>query len=461
MMDKVGQLGKVNADDSKYALEGSPTFSEALPLGIQHVFTMFVSNLVPMLLVAQAANLDSVQTTILLQAAMLGAGIATLIQQIPVKIGQKYQIGSGLACVMGMTYVFMPTLISLAEVHPLPVIFGAQLVGGLVGVLFGVLFDKISRFFPPIVTGTVVLSLGLSIFDTAVTNLAGGAGSATFGAAENWIVGIVVAVTIVVAQEFGKGLIKDASMLVGIVVGYILSIFLGMVDFSPIGSAKWLALPTTSMTAFGPLEFRFDTILMFLILYLIVSIQLVGDFTVSASAIGKDGRKPTNKELTGGIIGTNLISGLSALFGSFPVATYSQNGGVIVMNRAVSRKIFKIAGLILLLAGFSPKVGALFSTIPNAVVGGGTIVVFSMIAMSGIDLVTSGGFTHRKKLIVGLGLAFGLGVVYAPTTVGKAPEVFRIIFGQSTVVLSTSIAVILNLILPKTEEDIACENLQE
>lgn len=461
-MDKVSNVSsKKIVNDSKYALEGSPSFREAFPLGIQHVFTMFVSNLVPMLLVAHAANLSPEQTTILLQAAMIGAGIATLVQQSPISISKKFQIGSGLSCVMGMTYVFMPTLISLAEVHPLPVIFGAQLVGGLVGVLFGVLFDKISKFFPPVVTGTVVLSLGLSIFDVAIKNLAGGAGTATFGAAQNWIVGLTVAVTIIVAQEFGKGFIKDASMLVGMLVGYILAVFLGMVDFSPLIGTKWLALPKTSMSAFGPLQFKFDTIFMFLILYLIVSIQMVGDFTVSASAIGKDGRKPTNKELTGGMIGANLVSGISALFGSFPVATYSQNGGVIMMNRAVSRKIFKIAGIILLIAGFSPKLGALFSTIPNAVVGGGTIVVFSMIAMSGIDLVTSGGFTHRKKLIVGLGLAFGLGVIYAPETVGRAPEVFRIIFGQSCVVLSSSIAVILNLVLPKTEEDLECENLQD
>ncbi len=440
------------SNTSKFDIDGIPPLKEAFPLGLQHVLAMFVPNLVPMMLVSQAANLDQYHTTLLIQCAMIGAGIATLIQEYPITLGGGYRIGSRLPVMLGLTYVFMPTCIAVAGQYGLATIFGAQLVGGLVAILFGVAFKKVRKYFPPVVTGTVVLSLGLSVFSIAINNIAGGVGSAAYGSYRNWIVGMSVVLVVLFLQQFGKGLAKDSAILLGMVVGYIIAFGFNMIDFSPIREAAWFAIPKP--LAFG-LEFRLDVIVMFILLYFIVSVQIVGDFSVSA--MGGLGREATDEELTGGIIGNSLTSALTALLNNFPTATYSQNSGLVALNKVVSRHVLGVGAMILFVAGLCPKVGAAFSTIPNPVVGGGTLVVFSMIAMSGVSLVNMQEFTARSKLIVGVSLAFGLGIVNAPQSIAQFSETFKLLFGQSSVVLATTVAVILNLVFPKDKELIAEE----
>lgn len=435
---------------SKFHLDGVPPLREAFPLGLQHVIAMFVPNLVPMLLVSQAANLNSFQTTLLIQCAMLGAGIGTLLQQYPIQLGKGYRIGSKLPVMLGLTYVFMPTCIAIAGQYGLATIFGAQIVAGLVAIFFGIGFKKVRKFFPPVVTGTVVLSLGLSVFGIAINNIAGGSGAANYGAYSNWLVGITVVVVVLYLQQFAKGLIRDSAILLGMAVGYIMAFGLNMIDFTPIGEAAWFAFPKP--LAFG-LEFRLDVILMFVLLYFIVSVQTVGDFSVSS--IGGLGREATDEELTGGIIGNSFSSIVTALLNNFPTATYSQNSGLVALNKVVSRYVLGVGGGILLVAGLCPKIGAAFSTIPSPVVGGGTLVVFSMIAMSGVSLVSMQKFTARSKLIVGVSLAFGLGVINTKASIALFPETFKLLFGQSSVVLATTIAVILNIVFPKEKEEVA------
>lgn len=436
------------SNTSKFHLDGVPPLREAFPLGLQHVIAMFVPNLVPMILVSQAANLDQYHTTLLIQCAMIGAAIATLIQQYPIKLCKGYRIGSRLPAMLGLTYIFMPACIAIAGEHGLGAVFGAQFVAGLVAVLFGVVFKRIRKYFPPVVTGTVVLALGLSVFSIAINNIAGGAGSPQYGSYRNWIVGMTVVIVVLLLQQFGKGLAKDSAILIGMLVGYIIAFGFKMIDFSPIHEASWFALPKP--LAFG-MEFRLDIIVMFILLYFIASVQMVGDLSVSA--MGGLGREATDEELTGGIIGNSFSSALTALLNNFPTATYSQNSGLVALNKVVSRYVLGVGGMILLVAGLCPKIGAAFSTIPNPVVGGGTLVVFSMIAMSGVSLVTMDKFTSRSKLIVGISLAFGLGVVNVPESIAEFSETFKLLFGQSSVVLAATIAVILNLIFPKEKEE--------
>ena len=433
---------------SKFHLDGVPPLREAFPLGLQHVVAMFVPNLVPMMLISQAANLDQFHTTLLIQCAMIGAGISTLLQEYPIQLTGGYRIGSRLPVMLGLTYVFLPTCIALAGQYGLATIFGAQIIAGFAAIIFGIAFKKIRKHFPPVVTGTVVMSLGLSVFNIAINNIAGGSGSSTYGSYTNWIIGIIVITVVLYFQQFGKGLAKSSSILLGMTTGYIISFALGMIEFSAVGAAAWFSVPKP--LAFG-LEFRLDVIMMFIILYFIVSIQVVGDFSVSA--IGGLNREASNEELTGGIIGNGFTSIMTALINSFPTATYSQNSGMVALNKVVSRYVFGVGGVILLVAGFCPKIGALISTIPNPVVGGGTLVVFSMIAMSGVNLVTMQGFSGRSMLIVGISLAFGLGVINTPQSISQFPATFKLLLGQSSVVLSASIAFILNLIFPKDTEN--------
>lgn len=430
---------------SKFDLDGRPPLKEAIPLGLQHLLAMFIGNIVPMLLVSDVAGLDSSQRILLMQCCMFGASISTLIQLYPIKMG-SYQIGAKLPVMLGLTYVFLPICISVAGQYGLGAIFGAQIVGGIVSIIFGLGLKKIRKFFPPVVTGTVVLSVGISLFSTAITNLAGGASSETFGSYTNWFVGVFVVCVVMFFSQFGKGLAKVSAILIGIVSGYILALFFGMVDLSPIKDAAWFALPKPF--AFG-LEFRPDLIGIFIILYFIVAIQMVGDYSVSA--MGGLDRQPTDNELSGGIIGNSVSSVISAIINSFPTATYSQNSGIVALTKVSSRYVIAVGAAMLLISGFCPKIGALMSTIPQPVVGGGTLVVISMIATSGINLVTMEKLTSRGMVIVGVSLAFGIGITSAPDTIAQFPEWFKMFIGKSAITIATIIAFLLNMVFPKDE----------
>lgn len=433
---------------SKFELDGKPPLRESIPLGLQHVLAMFVGNIVPMILVAQLADLSSKQGNLLLQCCMVGAAISTLIQLYPLKFKNGLQIGSGLPCMMGLTYVFLPACLALSATEGIAVIFGAQIVAGIISIFFGVALKKLKKYFPPVVTGTIVMTVGISIFDLAIGNIAGGTSHPSFGQLKNWGVGVLVVAVVLACNVFGKGFIKLAAILIGMMTGYIISIPLGMVDFSAIGGAGWFALPRPF--AFG-LEFKISTILTFLVLYFIVAVQMIGDFSVSC--MGGLDREPTGDELSGGIIGNGISSALSAVLNSFPTATYSQNSGIVALTKVCSRNVIGVGSLILLLAGLCPKIGAVLSTIPNAVIGGGTVVVFSMIATSGMRLIAKAGFSNRTCLVVGVSLAFGLGTQFCVGASAQFPSWIANMLESNSVILTTLLAIILNLIFPKEPED--------
>ncbi|MFV0504668.1 MAG: uracil-xanthine permease family protein [Lachnospirales bacterium] len=441
----------MNKNDAKntsiYELNGRPPLRQAFPLGFQQLLAMFVGNIVPMLLVSKLADLPPEQSTLLLQCSILGAGVATLIQAFPLKFF-NIQIGSGLPVMMGLTYTFLPICISVSIKYGLGVLFGAQLVGAIFSIFIGLFLPKIRRFFPPIVTGTIIVSIGVSCFPIAAYNLAGGQGAPDLGAVHNWIIGSIVIITILLCSGFGKRLVNAAAILIGMLTGYIVAVIWGIVDFSPIAEAAWFALPRPM--AFG-IEFNFQLTIVFVLLFFINAVEMTGDFTVSAT--GGLGRQPKDKELTGGIVGNAVSCMFASFFNCFATGTYSQCSGIVALTKVCSRFVMGCAAITLIISAVCPKLSAILSTIPNCVIGGATIVVFSMIALSGMNLVSESRFTSRSMLICGTALALGLGVSFSKEILAGAGEYVQMFFGESSIILVAGVALFLNIILPKNDID--------
>lgn len=431
---------------SKFELDGRPPLGEAVPLGLQHVLAMFVGNIVPMILVASAAGLTADEGNMLLQCCMIGAALSTAVQLYPIRLG-KIRIGSGLPCMMGLTYVFLPACLSIAGSSGVAYIFGAQIAAGVIAISYGALLKKMSYLFPAVVTGTIVMTVGISIFNLAIGNIAGGTSAPDFGAPVNWAVGVFVVAVVLGFNIYGKGLPKVAAILIGMTAGYAVSVPLGLVDFSGIGDAAWFAVPKPF--AFG-LKFDLGYFLTFLLLYFIVAVQMIGDFNVSC--MGGLDREPTPDEIGGGAAANGITSIISAVFNSFPTATYSQNSGIVALTRVCSRYVILVGTGILFLAGLCPKVGAVLSTIPNCVIGGGTVVVFSMIATSGMKLLVKAGFSNRNCLVIGISLAFGLGTQFCKGASAQFPAGIAAMLEENSVILTSILAIILNLVFPKEEE---------
>ena len=430
-----------------YELNGKPPITQAFPLGLQQLLAMFVGNIVPMLLVSGSAGLSTAQSTLLLQSSLLGAGVATLLQLFPLKLGY-IQTGSGLPVMMGLTYTFLPICISVSIQYGLAALFGAQLIGAFASIFIGLIIPKVRKLFPPIVTGTIIVSIGISCFPTAAYNLAGGQGAADVGALHNWVIGAIVILVIMVCSGYGKGLANAAAILIGIITGYVVSLFWGIIDFSPVKEAAWFAAPKP--LAFG-LEFHWNFALVFILLFFINAVEMTGDFTVSAT--GGLGRQPKNSELRGGIIGNAIACAFSSIFNCFATGTYSQCSGIVALTKVCSRHVMGCGAITLVVSAFCPKLSAVLSTIPNCVIGGATVVVFSMISMSGMSLVAKSRFTNRSMLICGTACALGLGISFAKDTLSGAGEYAQMFFGESSIILVAGTAIFLNLLLPKNEVD--------
>lgn len=428
---------------SLFDLNGRPSLGKAAPLSLQHVLAMLVGNVSPAIILSGAVGLNAEDSTILVQACMFIAGIATLLQLYP--IGKSgFRIGSRLPVIMGVSFAYVPTVLAIAEDFGIGGVLGAELVGGLVAILVGIFIKPLRKYFPPIVSGTVVLTIGLSLYPVAINYMAGGSGSATYGSLENWAIALITLLVVIICNNFTKGYFKLASILVGIVVGYIISIFMGMVDFSAVGEAGWFALPRPRY--FG-MEFNTTAIITMAIMYIVNSIQAVGD--LSATTAGGLDREPTDEELSGGIVGNGISSIIGSFFGALPTATYSQNVGIVALNKVVSRFVLAISAMVILLCGFIPKFGALMTTIPQAVLGGATISVFALITMSGIKLIMQDELSARNTSLVGLAVALGMGIDMVPESIAGFPKWFIDIFGSSPVIIATIIAFTLNIVLPK------------
>lgn len=431
------------APDIIYQLKGVPPTGQLIPLGMQHVVAAVVGIITPAILVANTCGLSDADKTLLIQVSLLVTALGTLLQVYAKKVG------AGLPVIMGISFAYVPTLLAIGGQFDLPTILGAQIVGGAVAVLFGIFVKKIRVFFPSLVTGTVIFTIGLSLYPTAVRYIAGGSGAVDFGGIQNWAVALVTLVTVIGLQHFAKGILKTGAILWGMIVGYLLSLCLGMVNFDSVGPAGWFQV--AAPLHFG-IKFEASACVSLAVVYVINAVQTIGD--LSSTTMGGMDRMPTDAELSGGIINQGLTSIVGAFFGGLPTASYSQNVGIVTVNRVINKAVFAFAALVLLVAGFVPKFSAVLTTIPQAVIGGATISVFATITMTGIRMITSQTFTMRNSTVVGLAVALGVGITQVSGSLQGPgfPAWVNTVFGSSPVVVAAIVAIALNLILPKEQK---------
>ncbi len=420
-----------------------PPLACSLPLAMQHLVAMIVGCVTPAIIISSVAGLDSAQRILLIQSSLVCAALSTLLQLF----GVTRMCGARLPVIMGVSFAYLATMQSIATTFSIAEIFGAQLVGSLVAIVIGIFAKRIQHLFPPLITGTVVFTIGLSLYPTAITYMAGGSGNPDFGSWQNWLVAIFTLVCVTSLNHFAKGLVKLASILLGIVAGYVFSIPFGMIDLSAVGEAGMFSLVRPA--PFG-IRFEFSSILAISILFAINAIQAIGD--MSATTIGGMDREPTSDELRGGIIGFGVSNLFSSLLGGLPNATYSQNVGIVSSTKVVNRRVLGLTALMLLAAGLVPKFSALLTTIPQCVLGGATVSVFASIAMTGMKLVSREHMGYRNTSIVGLSAALGMGVSLVSESLAQFPQWVTMVFASSPVVVATLVAVVLNLILPKDDE---------
>lgn len=433
-------------DKALFDFYGKPSIGQALPLAIQHVLAMIVGCVTPSIIVAGVAGISQEDSVILIQAALVMSALTTLLQLFPFIKTKNFRIGSALPVMMGISFAYVPSMQAIAADLTLQQ-FWVHRLSEVWLHFWWVNIKRIRKFFPPLITGTVVFSIGLSLYPTAINYMAGGAGSKTYGSWQNWVVAIITLIIVTALNHYGKGVWKLASILIGIIAGYIVALFFGMVDFSSVSSAAFFQLPKPMH--FG-IKFEPSACVAIGILFAINAVQAIGDF--SATTTGSMDRMPTDEELTGGIVGYGISNIFCAFFGGLPTATYSQNVGIVSTTKVVSRVVMGLAAAILLAAGLIPKFSSLLTTIPYCVLGGATISVFASITMTGIKLITTEPMDFRNTTVVGLAVAVGMGVTQANASLAQFPEWVTTIFGKSPVVLATIVAIVLNLTLPKAKK---------
>lgn len=452
---------------SPYEFEGRIPLKQAIPLGLQHVLAMFVGNLTPILIISGACGIasGSALQIALLQNAMLIAGIVTLIQLFAIG-----PCGGKVPIIMGTSSGFIGVCNSVAGVMGGGVltygaIMGASILGGLFETVLGFLLKPLRRFFPPVVTGTVVLSIGLSLISVGVGSFGGGSNAADYGSMENLFLGALVLVVIIVLKHCTKGITSTASILFGIIVGYIACAIMGQIldpvgvtaegveytkawvlNWNKVAEASWFAVPQLL-----PVDIVFDAraIVPICIMFVVTAVETVGD--ISGVMEGGMGREATDKELAGGIICDGLGSSLAAAFGVLPNTSFSQNVGLVTMTKIVNRSALTAGAIFLIACGLFPKVGALISIMPQSVLGGAAVMMFSSIVVSGIQLITKHPMTARNISIVSVALGLGYGLGANTAILSGLPESIQLIFGGSGIVPAAVVAILMNIALPKEE----------
>ena len=429
---------------SLFDLDGVPKMSQAIPLALQHVVAMIVGCVTPAIIISGAAGIDTADRVILIQASLVVSALATLLQLFPLGKKGGLRLGAGLPVILGVSFAYVPSMQAIAEQYGIATILGSQIVGGICAVIVGIMIKKIRKFFPPLIAGTVVFTIGLSLYPTAINYMAGGTGQPNYGSWQNWTVAIFTLVVVTVLNHFAKGFLKLASILMGMIAGYIFSMFFGMVSFTNVGEAGMFQLP--HIMHFG-INFEISACVAIGLLLAINSVQAIGDF--SATTAGGLDREPTTDELQGAILGYGITNVVGAFLGCLPTATYSQNVGIVATTKVVNRVTLGISALVILVAGLFPKFSALLTTIPYAVLGGATVSVFASIAMTGMKLVMTEEMNYRNTSIVGLAAALGMGVSQASASLSSFPAWVTTIFGKSPVVIATLVAILLNVTLPR------------
>lgn len=428
-----------------YKLDGRVPIGKAIPFGLQHILAMFVSNLAPITMIAGAAKVPvtGAELGMLLQNAMFAAGIATMIQLYPL-----WKIGSRLPVVMGVSFTFVTVLSTISANYGYPAVIGAVLIGGLFEGTLGLFAKYWRKIISPIVAASVVTAIGFSLFTVGARSFGGGYAT-DFGSVSNLLLGLITLATCLLWNMFAKGYLKQLSVLAGLIVGYIVAIFMGKVDLSMIMSGGIVALP--HLLPIKP-EFHAGAIMSACIIFLVSAAETIGD--TSALVAGGLGREITGEEISGSLACDGYGSFISGLFGCPPVTSFSQNVGLIAMTKVVNRFTIMTGAVAMILAGLFPPIGNFFASLPQSVLGGCTIMMFGTILTSGMQMIANCGFTQRNITIVAMALSIGIGF----TTTSESgiwaefSPVVQSVFSANVVAVVFVVAIIMNLILPKNME---------
>lgn len=424
-----------------------PPIAQAVPLGLQHVLAMFVSNVTPAIIVMGAAGLgqdDKTPLIYMIQMSMVFAGIATLLQTVGAG-----PIGARLPLVQGTSFAFLPVMIPLVAgrgAEGLAEALTGAICGGIVLMLFSLTVGRVRAALPPLVTGLVVLMIGLSLIKVGIQYAAGGVpaiGTPAFGALESWGLALLVIVTTLGLSFFARGFLSSAAVLIGLLVGYGAAYAMGKVDLSPVGDASWLLIPQ-----FAPFGLAISPIAIvgFCLTVAVSAIETIGD--VSAITQNGAGRDASDRELRGAVLADGVGTTLGALFGALPNTTFAQNVGLVAMTGVMSRHVVTIGALVLVVCGLAPKIGAAIITTPIEVLGGGVIIMFGMVASAGLQILSQVAWSQRNMLIFGSALSLGLGLQLEPSALQHLPPTASMLL-TSGVLPAAVLAIVMNLMLPK------------
>ena len=454
-----------------FKLDGKVPLKQAIPLGLQHVMAMFVGNLTPLLIITGTCGIATGEFTELqlhlLQNAMLIAGIVTLIQLFAIG-----PVGGKVPIIMGTSSGFIGVFNSVAGtmgggVLAYGAIMGASIIGGLFEGILGLFLKPLRKFFPAVVTGTVVLSIGLSLISVGINSFGGGNTAKDFGSMENLLLAVFVLAMILFFKHGTTGFTSFSAILLGIICGYVVAFIMGFIlpttgvtadgveytkswvlNWDKVANAAWFEIPKIL-----PIKPVFDlrAILPVLIMFIVTAVETVGD--ISGVMEGGLGREATDKELSGGVICDGIGSSLAALFGVLPNTSFSQNVGLVAMTKVVNRFTLATGAIFLILCGLCPKLGAIVSIMPQSVLGGAAVMMFSSIVISGIQLITKEPLTGRNLSIVAVALGVGYGMGANTGILSQAPEFIKLIFGGSGIVPAAMVAILLNVLLPKDKKE--------
>jgi NCS2 family nucleobase:cation symporter-2 len=429
----------------------TPALGKAVPLGIQHILAMFASNVTPAIIVAGAAGFgfgsnspDFPVMIYMIQMSMLFAGIATLFQTIGFG-----PVGARLPIVQGTSFAFLPVMIPAVAGQGVAGLAGLMtgiLVGGIFHFLLGTVIGRIRYALPPLVTGLIVLMIGLSLIKVGIQYAAGGVplmGKPEFGSFAMWLPALVVIVVTLAIKFFTRGLMAVSAVLIGLVAGYIVALIMGQVNFGNIGRASVFAPP---MPFQWGIEFNTAIIIGMCFMAIISAIETVGD--VSGICKGGAGREATDKEISGATYADGLGSAIAGIFGGLPNTSFSQNVGLISMTGVMSRHVVTIGAIFLILCGLIPKVGAIVSTVPINVLGGGVIVMFGMVAAAGVNMLSEVSWNRRNMVIFAVSLSVGLGLQLVPDALQHLPKTWQILL-TSGLLPAAALSIVLNLVLPE------------
>ncbi len=428
----------------------TPPITKAVPLGIQHVLAMFVSNVTPAIIIAGAVGFgfgsaDITNMIYMIQMSMVFAGIATLIQTIGLG-----PVGARLPVVQGTSFAFIPIMIPIAKVYGMAALMGGIVLGGIFHFFLGTIISKIRHWLPPLVTGLVVLMIGLALVKVGIQYAAGGVpliGKPEYGSLMNWSLALIVILVTVGLKFFTKGMLSLSAVLLGLIAGYVVAILMGLVDFGRVGKAAWFAMP-------NPMHFGFEinaaAVIGMCLMAVVSAIETVGD--ISGITRGGAGREATDRELSGGTYADGAGTALAGVFGALPNTSFSQNVGLVSLTGVMSRMVVTYGAIFLIICGLVPKFGAVIATMPISVLGGGVIVMFGMVAAAGANLLSAVKWTRRNMMIFAIALSVGLGLQLEPGALQHLPSTVKVLM-SSGLLPAALIAIILNAVIPEDPED--------